>query len=121
MATPIQLVQRNLGVPQTGVWDATTDGAIVAYQHGHHGPYPMSADGHPDPQTLANLGYYEPESIFSSKWRDYLAGGKHPSTFPRDVATAIDQVPRWAWAATAATFGVFAYLAYRSDKKRRKE
>ena len=119
MATPTQLAQRTLGVPQTGVWDATTDGAMMAYQQSHAGKYGMTPDGHPDPATLANLGYYTPEEMFSAKWQAFMAGGTHPGTFGRDIGTAIDQVPRWAWAGTAAAFGLFAYLAYRGDKKRR--
>jgi len=120
MPGPVDTLQRNLGVRVTGEWDATTYGALLAYQQSGRGAYPMSSSGHADPATLANLGYYEPLEAFPGGMREYLAGtGEKPGTFMRDVGTAIDQVPRWAWGAAAVLFGGFAYLAYRGDKKRK--
>lgn len=120
MPTPIQVVQQHLGVPATGVWDAVTDGGILAYQRTGKGAYPMSANGHPDPATLANLGYYAPGDIFTKAWADYLGGGAKPSSYGRDVETSIDQVPRWVWGTLGAAFTVFAVMAYRTDQKRGK-
>ncbi|SRR5260221_9284569 len=118
MPTPIEHLQQRLGLRQTGTWDGATDGAILAYQGSAKGQYPMSATGHPDPATLANLGYYAPGDIFTSRWAAYLEGGSKPSTALRDIQTSIDQVPRWVWATAAVSFGVFAYMAYRTDRKR---
>jgi hypothetical protein len=117
MPSPIQVVQQRLGVHQSGQWDSTTDGAILAYQH-RTGQYPMDAHGHPDPMTLVNLGYYAPADIFTPPWADYLAGGSKPGSFVRDIETAIDQVPRWAWITVAASFSLFSYMAWRGDRKR---
>lgn len=118
MAGELDRVQARLGVPQTGEWDASTDGALIAYQQSGSGAYAMAAHGHPDPATLVNLGYYTPEDIFRREWVSYLEGAERPSTFARDLGTAIDQVPRWAWAVTAVVFAGFSYMAYRADKKR---
>jgi hypothetical protein len=118
MPTAIQRVQQRLGVHSSGQWDAVTDGALLAFQSAGHGQYPMDAHGHPDAATLANLGYYATGDIFPQPWVDYLGGGAKPGTFVRDIETAIDQVPRWAWATVAVSFGLFAYMSWRGDKKR---
>jgi len=121
MPTAIQKVQQNLGVPQTGHWDSATDGALIAYQQtARNATYAMDANGHPDPATLVNLGYYSPADLFTQGWSDYLTGGPKPGNFGRDLRTAIDQVPQWAWATVAAGFSIFAYMAWRTDKKRAK-
>lgn len=119
MPTAITRVQQRLGVPQTGVWDGTTDGAILAFQQTAKGQaFPMDPTGHPDPATLMNLGYYAPGDVFTEEWANYLAGGAKPGHYWRDVRASIDQVPRWAWATIAVAFGAFGYMAYRTDKKR---
>lgn len=117
MQSPVQLVQGRLGIRPTGTWDSTTDGAALAFQR-TRGEYPMVAHGYVDPQTLANLGYYDPAEVFPRGWAEYLAGGDKPGSFGRDLGTAIDQVPRWAWATLAVVFGGVSYLTYRGDKKR---
>ncbi len=114
MTTPVEAIQQRLGVPRSGHWDGVTRGALVAYQQSHG----LSPSGHPDPATLASLGYYRPDDLFTQKWVSYLEGGDKPGTFGRDLKTSIDQVPRWAWATLAASFSVFAYMAYRTDRKR---
>jgi len=121
MPTPTELLQSRLGVPRTGHWNAQTDGAIVGYQQTGKGAYPMRATGHPDPATLANLGYFAPKDVFTSGWAGYLTGGNKPGTFGRDARAAIDQVPRWAWATVAGAFSIFAYVAYRTDRKRERK
>lgn len=116
----IVALQAALGIPQTGEWDHATLGAMQAYQQAGGGVYPMTPHGHPDAATLANLGYYAPGSLFPSRWTEYLSSGaEHPSTFTRDIATSLNQVPRWAWATVAVTFAVMGYFAYRGDKKRK--
>ncbi len=120
MPTAIQQVQQRLGVQQSGRWDAATDGGLLAYQQSAKGSYAMDPNGHPDPATLVNLGYYTPGELFTEEWADYLAGGAKPGHFGRDLRAAIDQVPRWAWGTLAAGFGIFAYMAWRTDKKRAK-
>lgn len=119
MAEAITLVQQRLGVRQTGSWDKATDGAVLAFQQRKGQPYPMDPTGRPDGATLANLGYFSPGEVFPAKWDDYLAGGEKPGTFARDLETALDQVPRWAWGVMAVAFGSFAYMAWRTDRKRR--
>lgn len=116
----IDVLQTKLGVRRTGAWDASTDGALLSYQQTGKGKIPMRATGHPDPVTLSNLGYFEPGDVFTARWADYLDGGEKPGTFTRDLRTAIDQVPRWAWATVAGAFTVFAVMAYRTDRKREK-
>jgi hypothetical protein len=122
MPTAIQQVQQRLGVHASGQWDSATDGALLAYQQSAKGAtYGMDPNGHPDPATLVNLGYYAPADLFTEEWASYLAGtGKKPGHFGRDLRASIDQVPRWAWALLAVSFGGFAYMAYRTDKKRGK-
>lgn len=116
----IETLQARLGVPRSGSWDHATDGAILSYQTSGKGQIPMRATGHPDPSTLANLGYFDPKEVFTHRWAEYLDGGEKPGTFTRDLRTAIDQVPRWAWGTLAGAFTVFAVLAYRTDRKREK-
>jgi hypothetical protein len=71
---------------------------------------------HNDPLSVG----YDPYEGFSRRWRDYLAGeGDRPGTFTRDVGTAVDQVPRWAWGVLAGVTGIMAYFAYRADKRRK--
>jgi len=120
MPTAIDRVQQRLGVQQSGHWDSATDGALVAFQQAPKGAsYPMDANGHPDPATLVNLGYYAPADVFTEEWSAYLAGqGPKPGHFGRDLRAAIDQVPRWAWAIVGVSFSVFAYMAYKTDRKR---
>ena len=112
-------IQQKLGVAQSGAWDSGTSGAMLAYQQAGHGAFPMDANGHPDPATLLNLGYYVPADVFTDDWMGYLRGdGSKPGHFGRDLRASIDQVPRWAWATVAVAFGAFAYMAYRTDRKR---
>lgn len=118
MPTRVEIVQARLGIPPTGRWDAVTDGAVLAYQRAGLGQAQMAPHGHTDAATMVNLGYYAPTEIFPGRWGDYLAGGERPGTFGRDMSTAINQVPRWAWIGMTVTFGLFAYLAWRGDKKR---
>jgi len=114
----LDTLQSRLGVQRTGSWDAATISALRDFQRRGHGDYPMSASASPDPASLLNLGYYVPDESFPAAQRAFLATGEHPGTFMRDVGTAIDQVPRWAWGVGTVAFGLFAYLAYRGDKKR---
>lgn len=72
-----------------------------------------------DPIWAQRQGAYVPAEAFPERWRDYLAGGDHPGTFFRDVGTASDQVPRWAWGALAVVFGTFSYMSWRGEKKRK--
>jgi hypothetical protein len=118
MASGIVRVQQKLGVAQSGAWDNATTGALLAYQQAGKGALPMAANGHPDPATLLNLGYYAPGDVLTQDWLDYLSGGTKPGHFGRDLRASIDQVPRWAWTTVALAFGAFAYMAYRTDKKR---
>lgn len=119
MPTAVQLAQQRLGVRSSGTWDNATDGAVLAFQQRGKGTYPMDPHGHPDPATLLNIGYYAPGDIFPARWEDYLEGGEKPGTFMRDIDTAIDQVPRWVWGTMGAAFGIFAWMAWRTDRKAR--
>ncbi len=98
MSTSIVQAQEQLGVPRSGVWDASTRGAVVAYQAGGSGRWPMSPHGHPDVPTLLNLGYYDVFAEMPRAHREYVVGGgSKPGTFGRDLAGAANQVPRWGW------------------------
>jgi len=101
----IVAIQEQLGVSPSGKWDGVTRGALVAYQAGGRGPWPMSPHGHPDAPTLMNLGYYDPLAEMPAAHRAYvLESGPKPGTFARDLAGAANQVPQWAW--LVAGFGL---------------
>jgi len=118
MPSRVEMVQSRLGVPLSGEWDAVTDGAVLAYQRAGMGSSSTVAHGHNDAATMVNLGYYTPAEIFPARWASYIEGGERPSAFGRDLSTAVNQVPRWAWMVMAGTFGVFAYMSWRGEKKR---
>src|SRR5258706_5905490 len=111
-------VQKTLGIKSSGTWDGSTRGAVLAYQQSGKAQYPMDPNGHPDPATLVNLGYYAPPDVFTDDWSAYLSGGTKPGHFGRDLRTSIDQVPRWTWFTLAGVFGAFAYIAWKREKKR---
>ncbi len=113
----IEIVQTNLGVPKSGQWDATTAGALAPYQGGGRGPLAMYPTGQPDPATLINLGYYDPIELLSRGQRSYLEGTAEPTTFWRDLATASNQVPRWAWLVMGALFVGMGYYVYKQRTK----
>ncbi len=114
----IEAAQGRLGVPVTGVWDSTTDGAAVAYQAGGEGFLPMEPSAHIDPPTLINLGYYDPLAELPSEQRAYVEGGARPGTVLRDLGTAVNQVPRWAWGVSCIAFYLLAYSAYYGSRKK---
>ncbi len=118
MAGRVEVVQSRLGVPLSGEWDAVTDGAVLAFQRSGMGAAPTSAHGHTDAATMINLGYYKAADIFPQRWAAYIEGGERPSAFGRDLSTAANQVPRWAWIVMAGTFSMLAYVSWRGDKKR---
>jgi hypothetical protein len=97
LGTALDVAQRNLGIPVSSHWDAATLGALAPYQASGRGPLKMFAVGHPDPATLINLGYYDPIEELPKDQRDFLDGAAKPTTFWRDLATASNQVPMWAW------------------------
>lgn len=111
------VVQKRLGVPATGKWDAATRGAMIAYQQSRGGPLPVVPSGHPDPNTLINLGYYDPLDHMAHSQVDYLGGGEYPSGVGRDVVGVFNQVPRWAWLGLGAGMLVMAYVSYRRAYK----
>lgn len=113
----IKSTQGRLGVPVTGEWDSTTEGAAVAYQGSGDGFLPMNASAHMDPPTLINLGYYNPLEELPEPLSEYLAGGKTPSTLLRDVGTAVNQIPRWGWAVGCVGFCLLSYSSYTRGRK----
>lgn len=117
--TDISIVQRKLGVPVSDSWDPATLGAITVYQAANAGAFPMTPTGHPDPPTLANLGYYDPFSLMKPAWADYLQGerAKQPSAIGRDLAGASNVIPQVGWLALGALFvGLGAVSWYRREK-----
>jgi hypothetical protein len=79
----------------------------------------MYPTGRPDPATLINLGYYDPIEQLTSSQRAYLEGTGEQGTFWRDLATASNQVPRWAWVVLGALFVGMGYMAYRNAPKKK--
>jgi hypothetical protein len=117
MLGTIDIVQKKLGVPVTNDWDAVTLGAMTAYQASKVGPLPMLPHGHPDPPTLINLGYYDPVDELPADQRRYVEGGDKPGTFFRDLGTASNQVPQWAWIVMGIGLIAFGYYTYRQATK----
>lgn len=115
---PVELAQRHLGVPESGVWDAATSGAVAVYQQGP-GALPMFPSGAPDPATLINLGYYDPLEHLPRAQLAFLEGGERPGTFWRDLATASNQIPRWAWLVLGALLLGLGYYSYRKNRPAR--
>jgi hypothetical protein len=116
----LDVVQRNLGIAQSGQWDAQTMASMTVFQDSGQGALAMYPTGQPDPATLINLGYYDPIEDMPRKQRDYLEGGERPSTFLRDLGTASNQVPQWIWIALGVFFTGLAYYTYRKRQKKGK-
>lgn len=95
----LAILQQKLGLPGSGLWDAGTQAALVKFQMAAGLP----ATGDPDPATLAKAGVYDPLAEAPT--------GK--GTFGRDVVTAFNQVPQWAWLVLGGVSLTVAYLAYR--------
>ena len=97
--TDLATLQQKLGLPGSDAWSTATQAAVVKLQLERGLP----ATGAPDPATLANAGVYDPLAEAPT--------GK--GTFGRDMITAFNQVPQWAWLLLAGVSGGVAYLAYR--------
>lgn len=95
--------------------------SLVSFQQSGQGDLPMHPHGHPDPNTLINMGEYEPLSHWPSAQQKFVTNGDKPGTFFRDLGTVNNQVPQWAWLVLSGTFGVVAYLSYRNHKKSKKK
>jgi hypothetical protein len=93
---------------------------LVNFQQAQGGPLPMIPHGHPDPNTLINMGQYDPLESWPSSQRDFIQNGEKPGTFFRDMRTVNNQVPQWAWLVLAGTFSLLAYLSYRNHRKQQK-
>lgn len=93
---------------------------LVTFQQSGTGTHPMIPHGHPDANTLINMGDYDPMQSWPRGQREYIENGDKPSTFLRDLGTVNNQVPQWAWLVLAGTCGVLAYLSYRQHKKDKK-
>lgn len=95
----LQALQQKLGVSASGTYDNATRAAIVKLQLASQLP----ATGMPDPPTLKLAGVYDP----------VLGAPEGGGGFGRDLITAFNQIPRWAWLTLAAVSSGVAYLAYR--------
>lgn len=115
MLGTIDILQKKLGVPPSGQWDPITMGALAAFQASQKTLMPT---GHPDVPTLATLGYYDPVAELSPKWASYVDGGKRPGTLGRDLASASNQAPQWAWLAVGALFLGVGYWTWRASQKK---
>lgn len=115
MLGSIELLQKNLGVPPSGKWDPITLGALAAFQASQKN---LAPSGHPDVPTLAMLGYYEPVSQLSPRWAGYVNGGPRPGTFGRDLGSASNQAPQWAWLAVGVLFAGVGYWTWRKSQKK---
>ena len=103
--TDLAILQQKLGLPGSDAWTSATQAAVVKLQLERGLP----ATGAPDPPTLANAGVYDPLV-------DAPAG---TGTFGRDLVTAFNQVPQWAWLLLGGLSGGMAYLAYRRRNPRK--
>lgn len=90
---------------------------LVSFQSSGQGPHPMIAHGHPDANTLINMGDYDPLEHWPKSQRAFVQNGDKPGTFFRDLGTVNNQVPQWAWLVMAGTFSLLAYLSYRAHWK----
>ena len=106
--TDTALIQQKLGVQQTDVWNQPTESAVTEFQRSKF----IDASGNPDPVTLAALNVYDPAAGAPASFQRYVAGGPEPGTYGRDVTTAMNQIPRWAWITMAVGFGGLAYFAW---------
>jgi len=79
----------------------------------------LLAHGRPDPPTLTKMGYYDPIAQMPSAQAKYARGGDKPSTFFRDMQTAGNQVPWYAWALSGVATMGFAYYLYRRGAKKK--
>lgn len=94
---------------------------LVAFQTSGQGQLPMIPHGHPDSNTLVNMGQYDPMEHWPTSQIDYVQDGDKPGTFLRDLGTVNNQVPQWGWFVVAGTFGLLAYLSYRNHKKSKRK
>lgn len=99
-----------------GVQSAAERATLVAYQQ-KSGKLPMSPHGHPDPNTLINMGKYDPMDHWPSSQVKYLTNGDKASTFMRDLAGVNNQVPQWAWFVLGGTCLLLSGFAYRRHRK----
>lgn len=104
-----------------GVQSAAEKAALVAFQQSGTGPLPMAPHGHPDPNTLINMGKYDPMEHWPNSQVQYLTTGQEPGTFLRDLSGVSNQVPRWAWFAVGGVFLVLSGLSYRKHRKQKKK
>ncbi len=116
MPGSIELLQKTLGVPPSGKWDPITMGALAAFQASQKKLMPS---GHPDVPTLALLGYYDPVAQLRPAWAGYVKGERgKPSTFGRDLGSASNQAPQWAWLAAGVLLLGVGYWTWRKSNKK---
>jgi hypothetical protein len=107
--TEILAVQKALGAPATGKWDAATASRARTVQ-GAHG---LMQTGLPDAPLFIALGLEDPKKQATGVTGEYIASGEAPGTFVRDLGASMNQIPRLAWGVTAAAFFGLAYWSYR--------
>lgn len=96
-------VQRQLNLTPTDQWSPQTEASLRSFQSAA-GLFPT---GVPDVATLSLMGLYDP-----------VAGApSEPSEFRRNLSTATNQIPRWAWVLFGVGFGGLAYLSWRRRGK----
>lgn len=100
----LAILQQKLGIAPDDAWSSATQAAVVKLQLARGLP----ATGQPDPPTLGNAGVYDPAAEASTT----------KGTFGRDMITAFNQVPQWAWLVLGGLSAGVAYLAYRRKNKK---
>lgn len=93
-----------------GIGAVQTTADLVSYQRTGSG-LPMYPHGRPDPATLINMGFYDPQNLWSPAQKQYLSGGKKPSTILRDLQGVSNQVPQWTWLAAGGVLVVLGLMA----------
>lgn len=102
--TDLAILQQKLGLTGDDAWTSNTQAAVVKFQLSRGLP----ATGQPDPPTLGNAGVYDPAAEASTS----------KGTFTRDMITAFNQVPQWAWLVLGGLSAGVAYFAYRRKNKK---
>ena len=115
----------NLNAPYDAVslqgLDASQMAELVEFQQAQQGPYPMIPHGHPDANTLINMGQYDPIEHWPTAQRDFVETGEKSGTFFRDLGTVNNQIPQWTWLVLAGSFTFFAAMSYRTHTKSQRE
>lgn len=99
----VQALQSAVGAAQTGQWDAPTVAAVRKKQK----QLGLPETGAPDVTLLAHLGLVDvsapPVTSGATRWRD--------------IRTAFNQVPQWAYFVAGGLLGILAWKSYQTWRR----